>query len=535
METLEAPAEPTPAAPPAAPRGLFALAGMVGAGVSLGFGELIDGMSESAPSLVISAGEWFRDAVPGDFAKDAIELFGEHDKIALVIGTTVTVLLIGAVVGLVARTRAAAPAIVFGVFGLIGGWLGARSPLAGTGISWVSSILSAIVGFAVTTFLLGRLRAEPAPRSIETPTNNHHPRRAFLGWAGGGATAAVGAALIGKGLREADAVDPTLDIVAADGATETVETFDTAITTIDGVDTFDDIENISRYLTPTDEFYRIDTALRPPQVDPDSWSLTIDGLVDNPMTLTLDDILSMDLEDHVVTLSCVSNEVGGELVGNAQWTGVRLTSLLEMAGVQPDAQQVFGVSVDGFTAGFPIDVLDDGRNAMLAIAMNGEPLPVIHGFPARLVVPGLYGYVSAVKWIERILLTTWDGADGYWIPRGWSKLGPIKTQSRIDVPRNGQRVTQGTVAVAGIAWAPTGGVSKVEVKVGDADWAEAELSGSVSGETWLQWMLPWDATPGDHVIAVRATNLDGETQSEIPVPVAPDGAEGYHAILVEVV
>ena len=306
------------------------------------------------------------------------------------------------------------------------------------------------------------------------------------------------------------------------------------------LDTLDDeVRGISPYITPitpTDEFYRIDTAVRAPQVDPSNWRLRFTGMVDRPYGLTFDDILAMDLTDHVITLSCVSNPVGGQLVGNAVWTGVPLAVLLERAGVQGAANQVVGRSVDDFTAGFPIGAVHDGRNAILAIGMNNELLPISHGFPARLVVAGLYGYVSAVKWIDEIHLTTWDGFDGYWVPRGWSKRGPIKTQSRIDTPRSNARLKVGeTTSVAGIAWAPTRGIKRVETKIGGEDWKPCHLGQALGDESWVQWHREW--TPdrsGTHQIQVRATDGTGTTQGEFGVPPRPNGAEGWHSLRVDV-
>ena len=306
------------------------------------------------------------------------------------------------------------------------------------------------------------------------------------------------------------------------------------------IDTLDDeVAGISPYITPitpTDQFYRIDTALRIPQVDPSRWTLRFTGLVDRPYTLTFDDILSMDLSDHIITLSCVSNPVGGQLVGNAMWTGVPLAPLLERAGAQRRANQVVGRSVDDFTAGFPTGLVNDGRNAILAIGMNNELLPTAHGFPARLVVAGLYGYVSAVKWLDEIHLTTWDGFDGYWIPRGWSKRGPIKTQSRIDLPKKDARVKVGEpVSVAGIAWAPTRGIDRVEVKLGQDDWVECRLGQALGDESWVQWHREWipDRT-GTQTIQVRATDGTGTTQGGYRVGAHPNGAEGWHSVKVSV-
>jgi len=230
-----------------------------------------------------------------------------------------------------------------------------------------------------------------------------------------------------------------------------------------------------------------------------------------------------------VTLSCVSNPVGGNLVGNARWRGVPLSEILDRAGVRPDAEQVVGRSVDDFTVGFPIEAVYDGREAMVAIGMNGEPLPFEHGFPARLVVAGLYGYVSATKWLSSIELTGWDEFDAYWVPRGWSKEGPVKTQSRIDTPGRHQRIAPGPRSVAGVAWAPDRGISKVEVQLGEGEvWVEAELSEPLSVSAWVQWRVDWDPPLGEHLLTVRATDGTGELQDEMVRRAAPNGATGWH-------
>ena len=309
---------------------------------------------------------------------------------------------------------------------------------------------------------------------------------------------------------------------------------------VDRIDTLDDeVPGLSPYITPItpqDEFYRVDTALSVPQVDPASWRLSITGMVDNPYVLTYEDIRAMRLSDYVITLSCVSNPVGGNLVGNAVWTGVPLNVLLQHAGVQRGAQQIVGRSVDDFTAGFPTTAAYDGRNAILAIGMNNDPLPTRHGFPARIVVAGLYGYVSAVKWLKEIRLTTWDAFDGYWVPRGWSKRGPIKTQSRIDVPRSNADLKIGqTTSVAGIAWAPTRGIRRVEIKIGREDWAPCRLGQALGDESWVQWHREWTpSTPGNYQIQVRATDGTGTTQGGYSVSAFPNGAEGYHTIRARV-
>jgi hypothetical protein len=258
-------------------------------------------------------------------------------------------------------------------------------------------------------------------------------------------------------------------------------------------------------------------------------------MVDHPLTLTYRDLANMPLFQQYVTIQCVSNEVGGDLVGNALWTGVRLRDVLATAGVQAGATQIVGRSVDSFTAGFPTaHAMDPAREPMIAIAMNDEPLPVLHGYPARLMIPGLYGYVSATKWLSSVELTTLEAFDGFWIPRGWAKLGPILTQSRIDVPRNGQSVKAGPVTIAGVAWAPDRGVSRVEVSVDQGTWLTCTLSGAISKATWVQWQVPWTATPGQHSIEVRATDGAGVVQTADRTPPAPDGARGHHTISVSV-
>ena len=326
-----------------------------------------------------------------------------------------------------------------------------------------------------------------------------------------------------------------LDEIKACEAIE-IDTSTNVAEVVSSIDNFDDVPGITSYITDNSgsNFYRIDSALTIPKISPDDWSLKITGMVDNPIEFTLADLQSLEQVDKTVTISCVSNPIGEDLVGNAVWTGIPLTRLLEIAQVQEGATQLVGKSADGWTAGFPPSVLDDGRSALLAIGMNGIPLPARHGFPARLVIAGLYGYVSATKWITEINMTTWEDFDGYWIPRGWSKEGPIKTTSRIDVPSHASQLPQGNQVIAGVAWAPTRGVSKVEVRIDEGDWVEAELGEAVSNETWVQWKLDWPAPVGDHVIRVRAFDGNGDIQPEGPKRVDPDGAEGWHAVVVRI-
>jgi DMSO/TMAO reductase YedYZ molybdopterin-dependent catalytic subunit len=535
-KTIHAPrVRRTPPVPPAAPSAAYAaLAGFLGAAVALGVGELFSGFSRSIPSLVRGVGDVFVDKTPGDATETAIRTLGTNDKPFLLTTIVVASLAIGAVIGVIGRRQRRNVAIYLAVFGLIGGWAAARVPGSSALGSWTSAVVSAAIGALV---ILGLLRAlDHSAARAQRPRRgapSAESRRAFLTYSGGAAFVALGATGIGRAMRSGQSISGVREAIAARGVDLVDSPADKAVAQLDSLDS---VTGLSSYITPLDgdrRFYRIDTALEIPQVNPAKWKLKVGGFVDNPFEITYDELLALPQEEHVITLSCVSNEIGGPLVGNAVWGGVPLRALLERAKVQPAGVQIVGRSVDDFTAGFPTELALDGRNALLAISMNGQPLPVVHGFPARLVVPGLYGYVSAVKWIDEIRLESED-YDGYWIPRGWSKLGPMKTMSRIDVPRDGARVAQGRAAVAGVAWAPTRGVAGVEVQFDGGPWLPAKLGGAVSDETWLQWVYEWDAPAGKHVIRARATDKTGALQSNKNVDPAPNGAEGLHQITVTV-
>lgn len=294
------------------------------------------------------------------------------------------------------------------------------------------------------------------------------------------------------------------------------------------------IGGLSPFVTPNRDFYRVDTAIIVPQVNPNTWTLRIHGMVDRPIELTFDDLLRRPLTEADITLTCVSNEVGGQYVGNARWLGVRMADVLRAAGIQRDADMLLSTSADGFTCGTPVDVVLDGRDALFAVAMNGEVLPVDHGFPVRQVVPGLYGYVSATKWVVDIKVTRFDVDEAYWTPRGWAAKAPIKTQSRIDVPKPGARLRRGRTTIAGVAWAQHTGVAAVEVRIDGGAWQRARLAEVPGPDTWRQWALDWDATAGGHTIEVRATDAAGRTQTGRQASVAPDGATGWHTISVRV-
>ena len=505
------------------------MAGVVSAGLSLAFGEVIDGMNNAHPSMVVAVGELITDYTPGDVVATSIDNLGGSQKWLLLTGITVVTLLVGGYMGqLAVRGRKDIAMGGFVVFGLLGGWAVARNPFSYASASWLVTVLVTGIGAVTLLVLTDKIllwfptsadravpESPPMPAAVPHgiyPDSTPAPaaaavkaesnRRTFLAYIG--SMTAVSGILVGIGRlvkqSPAELARANVELPLARPWTETREAPTTGPSVMDqvaGLENFDQIDRVSTYLTPNLSFYRIDTALTPPSVDPVFWNLRITGMVDNPYELTFEEILDMDLEDHVITLQCVSNQVGGKLVGNAVWTGVPLTTLLERAGVQPGATQIVGRSVDDWTAGFPTGLIGDGRNALLAIGMNGEPLPVAHGFPARLIVAGLYGYVSAVKWISEIELTTWEGFDAYWVPRGWSKEGPMKTQSRIDVPRVSDRLAAGEEAViAGVAWAPTRGVQAVHVRVDGGDWQPCELAEALGDESWVQWSRPWTPAGG---------------------------------------
>jgi DMSO/TMAO reductase YedYZ molybdopterin-dependent catalytic subunit len=294
------------------------------------------------------------------------------------------------------------------------------------------------------------------------------------------------------------------------------------------------IPGLSSFITPDSSFYRVDTALLVPQVDPATWQLRIHGMVQREVTITFAELLRRPLIEAYVTLTCVSNPVGGPYAGNASWLGASLAALIRQARPLAGANQLLSTSVDGFTSGTPLQVVLDGRNALLAVAMNGTALPVVHGFPARLVVPGLYGYVSATKWVTDIEVTTFADAYGYWPQRGWSQQGPIKTECRIDVPGAGASLAPGQIAVAGVAWAQHKGIAAVEVRVNGGPWHEARLAAVPGIDTWRQWVWDWTAAPGNYMLEARATDATGYTQTAVQAQPPPNGASGYPSAQVTV-
>ena len=498
--------------------------------MALGVSELVCGISGSGPSLISAVGTEFIDRFAASLKDLAIRLFGTNDKAALVTGIVIVCLAVGAAVGKGAVRRPWIAVAGFVAFGAIGLWSYLANPLGSTATGVIAAVLSTAAGIGTLFALLWLLGAGHLARGGAVGGavgDRAASRRLFLTAAGSLAVLAAGASVLGRRLGRSDVVEQArsnTDLPTPAGSPPA--------TAPSGP--FPDVPGLSSFVTPNDDFYRIDTALVVPQVDVADWKLTINGLVDNEVSFTYDELVAMADFEETVTLQCVSNEVGGNLVGNATWQGVHLKTLLDEAGVKQEGTQIVGHSVDDFTAGFPTQIALDGRTAMVAVAMNGEPLSAIHGFPARLVVAGLYGYVSATKWLDSIYLVPWEEFDGYWVPRGWSKEGPIKVASRIDVPRSGATIDAGQQPIAGVAWHPDTGISAVEVQVDDGPWMPAQLGDATSDETWVQWFVPWAATSGEHEIRVRATNTKGEVQTDQRADPAPDGATGWHTRTVRV-
>lgn len=516
-----------------------ALAGLVSGAVALGVAQLVAGFIKPETSPVVAVGDSAIDLTPAPVKEFAINTFGSYDKTALLGGMLVVIALIAAGLGVLARRR-----ILYGLLGLAAfGVVGVAAVLTRPGaapVDVVPTVVGVIAGMWVLAWLMNRaVTRRPSPEDVhdqqtqeaERPVvmragdelHAFDRRRLLTGVATGVVVAGVGT-VAGQMLGGRKAVDMARGSLALPRAT--------AVPLPAGTDFH--INGLSPFITKNRDFYRVDTALIVPQVDPRAWKLRIHGMVDRPIELTFDDLLRRPLTEAYVTLTCVSNEVGGPYAGNARWLGVRMADVLREAGLQSGADMLLSTSDDGFTAGTPVDVVMDGRDALFAFSMNGEVLPTEHGFPVRQVVPGLYGYVSATKWVVDIKVTRFDKDQAYWTPRGWSAKGPIKTESRIDVPGDSASLKAGRTVIAGVAWAQHTGISAVEVRVDDGPWRQARLAEVPGPDTWRQWTLDWDATSGAHTIQVRATDAAGRTQTEQEAPPAPDGASGWHTIGVNV-
>jgi DMSO/TMAO reductase YedYZ molybdopterin-dependent catalytic subunit len=531
------------AAPPSRPAWQpAALVGVAAGAFGLGVAEVVAGVVSPSSAPLVALGDAFVDRVPPGLKDTAISLFGTRDKQVLLGVALLVALLLSALAGVLSRNRGRAGTWVVLALGALAAWAAVTRPDA-TLLSALPSVLGAIAGMVALQRVSGTLDPIPIFRPGDEPVEPLVPvdpadapapppsRRAMLG-AGwlllGGVAGAVAGRLLGTRLRDADA-----------SRTEVESRLPAAARTPDPLPPGAEVgvPGVVPFRVPNQDFYRIDTALLVPRLTAQEWRLRIHGMVGREVTLTFDDLLQERmgaLVERDITLACVSNEVGGDLVGNARWLGLPIAPLLARAGPRAEADMVLSTSADGFTCGTPLPALTDGRDALLAIAMNGEPLPVEHGFPVRMVVPGLYGYVSATKWVVDLELTRFDRVQAYWTPRGWAAQAPVKTASRIDVPRGGAKVPAGRVAVAGVAWAQHRGIRAVEVQVDQGPWQPARLAADVSADAWRQWVLDWDAAPGRHTLRVRATDGTGAVQTGAIAPPAPDGATGWHTVEVDV-
>lgn len=520
-----------------------ALAGIVSAAAFLAVAELIALLVARESSPILAVGAFVIDIVPQPLKEFAIATFGSADKIVLLGSLALAVVVAAAIAGILQFFARPFGVIVIALAGVIS----TAAIVTRTGASplaFVPPVIGTLAGVIILVFLITRLRRwagaagaadVAAAADAVNPTTPAYPaaeqrglgRRSFLVATGGVGLAAV---IVGVGARLLNATSASVDALRRELRIPEPRS---TVTIPDGAEL--DVEGISPLITPNADFYRVDTALTVPSVDPTTWRLVIDGMVDQRVELSFDDLVGMGLDEYAVTLTCVSNEVGGGLVGNAIWQGVPIRDILRMAGPQSGADMVLSKSVDGYTASTPLEALtDDSRDAIFAVKMNGEPLPLEHGFPVRMVVPGLYGYVSATKWVTELKVTTFEADEAYWTPRGYAAEAPIKFSSRIDTPRTGTPVAAGTVAIAGMAWAQTVGIDRVEVRIDDGDWQAATLSNPINADTWVQWMLEWQADAGTHYVEVRAVNKNGDTQVEERAPIAPDGSSGWQRVLVTV-
>lgn len=505
------------------PRALWALAGLVAgfAGLAVSYAAALALTIRESP--VVAVAEMVIRLTPGDLAEWAIQTLGYRDKPVLV--ATILVFLASAflLAGVLARRSWSLAVAVFAALAALGG----VAVMARSGAT-VLDLAPLAVGFAtwlVALNLLGAplLAAAPERASIAQGAagTGGQARRTFLVRAGAVVVVALGAGLLGRFLGSGRRhVEETRRLLRLEGVSRPQVPADARL----GVD------GITSWATPADDFYLIHTAIAVPTIDPEEWSLRIHGMVERELVLTYQDLVDREVTEAWITLNCVSNTVGGTLVGNAWWSGVRLADLLSEAGVSPDADAVLQTSEDGWNCGTPLSALTDDRNAMLAVAMNGQALPLAHGFPVRTIVPGLYGYVSACKWVVDMEVTRLDDISAYWTDRGWGEEGPVKVASRVDVPRSGSEVPAGEVSVGGLAWRQHTGIEAVEVALDGGAWQPAQIGGAPSDDTWVQWAATLSVPAGDHVVRVRAKEKGGDWQTGVQRDVLPDGATGWHEV-----
>ena len=498
------------------------IAGVAAASVSLGVAELVGIPFGSRANARTAIGSAVVDLTPGPVKEWTIQTLGSLDKLFLTVVVLVVIATIAAIAGTLETRRRPVGSAVIAAAGVLG-CIAVLSRQGATAFDAIPTVAGAACGVAALRVLTRRFW--PGPASPEDTADQDEPdagrrRLVIFGLLGLGVVSGVAGAVITR-LVHSVAADRTGFALPHPGAPAPSIPADVQPKGI----------ALPSFITPSADFYRVDTALVVPQLSHGDWRLRVHGMVDRETTYSFADLVHFEAVEMVTTLTCVSNPVGGELISTGVWTGYRLADLLAAAGVHADADMVLSTSIDGFTAGTPVEALTDGRNALLAVGLNGQPLPVEHGYPARLVVPGLYGYVSATKWVVDMELTRFDRAKAYWTRQGWAPRAPIKTESRIDVPTGGQKVPMGSVVFGGVAWAQNRGVRAVEVRIGNGEWQPADLGASYSNETWRLWSFPWQAkSPGKNTITVRATDNTGAAQTADQVGAVPDGATGWHTV-----
>ena len=500
---------------------LAAAAGIAATVLGMAVGQLVASLLDPASGPVYAVSSTVIDLTPTPLKEWAIAHFGSNDKTVLLSSVVVVTLLLAGLAGIVARRSLRSGTAILLLLVVLAGAAALTRPQAGV-LDPVPALATAVVGVAALVWLVERTRPSDASTPV-TPGPTASRRGVLLGL---GASVAV-AAVAGVGGRLITSARTAVENLSLPKALKPLAALP------QGVE--DKVDGVSAFQTPTSDFYRVDTRVTLPIVSSSDWSLTIDGDVDREVTLTLEDLFAMEVIERDITLTCVSNDVGGPYVGGARWLGVRLKDVLDRAGIDhTKADQLFSTDVEGFTTSTPIALALDGRDAMIAFGMNGGPLPREHGFPARMVVPGLYGFISACKWIERITLTNYADHEAYWTQRGWATDAPIKVASRIDTPKSFEQIKAGDTFIGGVAWAQHRGVAKVEVQIDGGAWQQAKLGPSAGNDYWRQWYLPWTAKPGEHNLAVRATTKDGDVQTSARALPFPDGASGLQKIIVRV-
>ena len=498
-----------------------ASAGLASGLLAVGVADLVAAFTGPSSEPLVAVGDAFVDRTPAWLKEAAISAFGTHDKQVLLTGAALVLAALCALAGILAARGPFPGAYLVLALGAVAGLAAATRPDA-TVLSILPSAIAAILGAIVLSGLVDRLEIAAATSGGSGPG-----RRVLLRTvgvvAGSGLVALAAGRAFGRATGNAEASRTQVRLPPPARPQPALPA---------GVEV--GVPGVAPFRVPNADFYRIDTALVVPQVGAQGWRLRIHGLVAREVMLDFPTLLASPLVQRDITLCCVSNEVGGDLVGNATWLGLPIGPLLRRAGPHPEADMVLSTSADGFTCSTPLAALTDGRDALLAVGMNGAPLPVEHGFPVRMVVPGLYGYVSATKWVVDLEVTRFDRATAYWTPRGWSAQAPIKTESRIDVPQDGASLAAGRVAVAGVAWAQHRGIEGVEVRIDGGPWRPAQLGAEASIDTWRQWVYRWDAPAGQHTLQVRATDRTGVPQTGVNTPPAPNGATGWHTITVTI-